>query len=362
VASPERLPWVDAARAFAIIAIVSLHLNQWLMPQTYEAFDDMDAWRRVLSLTGPFRLPVLFALSGFLVADRIRAGWGDRRTVLRAVTSYYLYVIWLAIYALIAVASPGSQPVGVSFAGFFRQLVLPQTPLWFIMFLAINVVILTTLRRVHPAFVLGGAAVVSVLAIRVHLPGEFAMLERGFYCLFFFALGVYGKETLKYFASSPGLWWRTPTMIAISIVSIDLLRRVPAGVPGYLGAIFLRDVSSILCVITVMAVVCRLRPAAAILGYIGRRTLPVYVLHVPLIWALIAIRDQVFGGAVIDVTVVRLLSPALALAFIMGVSFAVYGAARRTSWGRALFDLPEPARQLILRRPAPRPQAASETS
>lgn len=332
-----------------------MHLHLWVLPPIYEAYPDIAAWKKIATITGAFRLPVLFALSGFLISDRVRAGWDDRRNVLRASTSYYLYVVWLAIYAALSISMPGSQPVGVSAVGFWKQLLVPQTPLWFVMFLAIHVVILTTLHKVHPAVILGGAAFVSFLTIRLSLPSEFAMVERGFYYLFFFALGVYGKQILIYFGSKPGLWWRAPATAAVALIGIDILRRVPGSAFGYIGAIYLRDVGAILCIVSIMSAVCMIRPLGRVLGFIGSRTLPAYVMHVPLIWGIIAARPVYMPF--MEIPSVRFTAPVLALILIIGSSLLIHAVLMRFAIGRVLFDMPSPVKKLILGRESERTAA-----
>ncbi|MGW9112850.1 acyltransferase family protein [Microbacterium sp. NPDC055683] len=343
----RRLEWLDAARAFSIVAIILLHLNIWVFPPLYEAFPDMALWKRVMSFTGAFRLPVLFALSGFLVADRVRAGWSDRRNALRAWTSYYLYVVWLAVYASLSGLLPGVQPVGVSWPSFVKQLFAPQTPLWFVMFLAINVVLLTTLHRVHPSIVLTGTAFISWASIRLNFPDDLAMVERGLYYLFFFALGAYGKQALTYFGSWRGLWWRAPVMVMIAIVAIDTFQNERMSLFGYFGAIVLRDISAILCIVAVMSALCLIRPVARVLGFVGSRTLPAYVMHVPLIWLILLGRDALMP--VFDIYLLRISAPVLAVVAIIGASIGLQWILTRSPIGRALFEMPPPLRNRILR-------------
>lgn len=322
-----------------------MHLGLWVLPGIYE-YGDIDVWRKVSGAFGAFRLPVLFALSGFLVADRVRAGWQDRRNALRAASSYYLYVIWLAVYAILTAVLPGREPVGVSLRGFFKQLVLPQTPLWFVFFLALCVVLYTSLHRVHPAIVLIGAALVSYASIEIALPGQFAMVERGLYYLFFFGVGVYGKKILIYFGSHKGLWWRAPVLVVVALVARDIFWRVPGSAFSYTGAIFLRDLSAIICVVAIMSAVCMVAPLSHLLGFIGRRTLPIYVMHVPIIWMLLLAQDLYMPA--MDVFAVRLVFPILAITVIFVVSIGLHAALTRIKVGRLLFDMPSTVSHKIL--------------
>lgn len=344
--SSTRLRWVDAARAFSVIVIIVVHLSIWVMPPIYEAYPDLAVWNKALSITGPFRLPVLFVLSGFLVADRVRAGWRDRRNLLRATTSYYLYAVWLAIYALLTAALPGGQPVGVSWQGFLKQLLVPNTPLWFVACLAVSVALFTSLNRVHPAIVLLGTAFISWWSIRTPFPSDFAMVERGLYYLLFFALGVYGKKILTSFGAREGLAWRVPVMLVIAFIGIDTYKNVSMSFAGYFGAILLRDISAVLCIVTVMAALCTVPFVARALTFIGSRTLPLYVMHVPLIWVLVLLRPWYLPA--MDIYAVRIATPALILVCIVGMSLLLYAVLTRFAAGRLLFEMPPPLQRTIL--------------
>lgn len=111
----------------------------------------------------------------------------------------------------------------------------------------------------------------------------------------------------------------------------------------------LRDVAAVFCITVVMAAVCHWAPAARALGFIGKRTLPVYVMHVPLIWAAILVRNAVFGET-IDTAWVRLLAPVVVLVGIFAVSIAVYALAKRSRISQALFEMPPAIGQRILSR------------
>ncbi|GAA4196039.1 hypothetical protein GCM10022219_22070 [Microbacterium oryzae] len=347
-----RLAWVDAARAFSIVAIVLVHIHLWLLPPIEAAYPETGIWGRLISITGAFRLPVLFALSGFLVAERVRSGWRERRNLTRILNSAYLYVIWLAIYALLSTKMPGSQPVGVPWEAFLQQLTLPQTPLWFVMFLAIHMAVITTCARLHPAVVLTATAILAWFSIVATFPPYFEMVQRGLYYLFFFALGVYSKELLTKFASRRGLLMRLVFAMTTNVLTTVAMEGLAIG-PAYLFLILLRDVSAVLSIAAVMSLVCQFTPASRVLGFIGKRTLPVYVMHVPMIWALMTLRDPVTPA--LEAPLFRMAAPLIALALILGTSIALHAALRRLPLGSIFFELPRALTTRIApREPAPR--------
>jgi hypothetical protein len=77
-------------------------------------------WEKASGQLTPIRMPTLFVLSGFLMSSRVRAGFKDRRAVTSAATSYYLYIVWLAVFGLVSLAGlyTGWRAGAVSFRSF----------------------------------------------------------------------------------------------------------------------------------------------------------------------------------------------------------------------------------------------------
>ena len=121
-----RLAWLDAARALAIVGVVLLHVSighfyglphadDWVLPR----------WDRINQVVAVVRMPLLFVVSGMLAAGKIRRGFTRGNAILSAVTNYYLYLVWLAVYGVLFLAS---GPIVVPFQparvqDFFIQIV-----------------------------------------------------------------------------------------------------------------------------------------------------------------------------------------------------------------------------------------------
>lgn len=342
-----RREWIDAVRALCVLAIVLMHFQIWVLLPTMLAFpEENSAWNEVSLFLVAFRMPALFAVSGLLVADRVRRGWGERRNATRALSSFYLYFVWLAIYAVFAAVyywTPGHL------VNFVTQILVPHPTLWFILFLAINVVVLTTLHRVHPALVLGALVALSVLVLASPVEAPWELLARGAHYMLFFAVGVYFKSALIQFASS-GLWWKIPGAALLLLVIVEALKGAPYRGTAWFGLYLARDAAAVLCAITVASALTYIRPISAVLSYLGRRTLPIYVLHVPVIWVLISIRD-VTTGDTFGSPAAWIFGPVVGVAAVVALCLILGNLLNRFRVGRALFEMPTGFQNLIVGKP-----------
>jgi uncharacterized membrane protein YcfT len=279
-----RLHWIDTARGACVLAVVLHHVRLWEFPQLGDAL-----WRPGLvtetkldEYLTSVRMPVLLAISGMLAARRIREGWGRPGAAVRAASSYYLYVVWLALYFALDLVFSSVNPWRIgSISDVLTQLFLPETPVWYMFALALYVVMLTTVRRVPPWLVLGALATLSV-AMRqlgserpmwwwVTVPEEAV----------FFAVGVYGGWLLKALATRR----RISDLLIGAVVALGYV--VLAGWRVAPVADNLEHVlGGFVCIVLAALVfpqVVRWRPLAAAGKFVGTRTLQIYLLHPPLI-------------------------------------------------------------------------------
>lgn len=352
----SRLAWIDAARGVCVLAIVLFHFLIWIwQPEVGDGTGPTaTVWGFVAEALGKVRLPLLFTLSGFIVADRIRAGLSDRRNLLRVANSYWLYVVWLVIFALISVIIPAGWPLRVNgLASFAKQLILPRTILWFVLALAIWTLVLALLHRVPPALVLAGLAVVSVLTRVFPFPsGESISLV--LYYGFFFGLGVYARSLFRY-ATSSGMWWKAPALLAAYLLVSAARNALPANpVSGTLTGLAASTLMAMTAA-SIVALLCLVPHLARWLGAIGQQTLPIYVMQLPVLWFLIFVRvhTELFASPI-----GRAIGPVLGVAFVVAVTLVAHRLLMRTPL-RILFGLPERWADRIVRRPPARASVAA---
>ncbi|MBF4635582.1 acyltransferase family protein [Agreia pratensis] len=340
-----RLAWVDAARGLCVLLVVLLHVRIFVYEPLSPPSNGVEVWTQLTEFFGAFRLPLLFVVSGLVASRRVRAGWSDRRTVLRAVSLYWLYVAWLTVYAVlsIGVIDPGIPFRVMTPLHYLEQLFVPDSMIWFIFALAAYVVVLSSLNRVPPVAILGVLAVLSVASGAVPVTRDEALWLHVVYYAVFFAVGVYAASALQALARVRSPW--APVLGIVSFVVCELAwQQSSEGTLLETGLRLLRDSAAVVLSIVVIALLVRWPPFERAAAAIGRRTLPIFVLQLPLIWVLFLLPPVEWS---LGFAPVRYLAPVFGTALIV---LAALGIHRLLMRGRArvLFGLPEAWRNRIV--------------
>lgn len=323
-----RLAWVDTARGVAIVLVALFHSVNWLL----DAGLPIAIWDDINEVLSSIRMPLFFAVSGLFAMKWITGEWS---AVLRTKVLLFawVYAVWQVIGSVVMYAGMGLNGDRTSIAHAIRQLlespVLPRFELWFIWALGLFFVLAKATRRVDVRLQLGVALVASVVALTIiDFPnvGWGGVLK---YYVFFLA-GLYGRHLLLRFGDvrSIGLqiaivagWLAYGTVL----VAFDL-RHVP-------GLYFLN------CAWGLFAGICigRGLSRVTLLGFLGSRTLPLYLGHTPVI-VLIALLLAA-SGIVDDIPVaVAMVAPVVVAALGLAAAWGLY-----VTVGRRLPWLYEPA-------------------
>ena len=340
-----RLAWVDAARGVCVLLVVLLHVRIFVYAPLAPPTNGIEIWTQLTEFFGAFRLPLLFVVSGLVASKRVRAGWSDRRSVLRAVSLYWLYLVWLTVYALLSIVfiSPGIPFRVMTPLHYLEQVFVPDSMLWFIFALAASVVLLSSLHRVRPAVMLAVLAIASVATGAMPLTRDEALWLHVVYYAVFFAVGVYLAPALRALAASR-VRWRVPLAVGAFVACQLLWQQSVEGTVLESALRLLRDSSAVVLSIIVIALLVRWRPFAATASAIGRRTLPIFVLQLPLIWVLYLLPPVAWS---LDVAWIRHLAPLLCTALIVAASLGIHSLVMRGS-GRVLFGLPQKWEKAVL--------------
>jgi hypothetical protein len=110
------------------------------------------------------------------------------------------------------------------------------------------------------------------------------------------------------------------------------------------GLRLLRDCSAVVLSIVMIELLTRWRLFALFAGAIGRRTLPIFVLQLPLIWVLFLLPPVEWSFAFAPV---RHLAPVLGTAVIVMAALGIHSLVMRGR-GRVLFGLPSRWRRRIM--------------
>ncbi|WP_344147982.1 acyltransferase family protein [Nocardioides koreensis] len=269
--------WPDLAKGLCILLVVLHHATTkhyaGLVPAELAVVGD--AWVGFSHLVKPIRMPLFFLISGLFASGALHRPW--RRVVRRVAGPYYLYVVWLLLLG-VAFSVERSLPMNRTqdLGELALDLVFASTGLWFLYALAVYFVLAKLLVRVRTTTVLAGAAAGSALALAV--PPEEVNRMSVLVNFVFFLAGSRRPDLLR---ASAGFDRRRllPALGVAYAVLAALLAATGAPRPWDLLLSAVGVPAAVLG-----SVALSRRPAVAgPLAWLGRRTLPVYVLHMPVL-------------------------------------------------------------------------------
>ncbi|MGO1562051.1 Mll2248 protein [Actinomycetales bacterium JB111] len=266
-----RVAWIDASRGFLVVLVVVGH-TLLFMGRARMQIPELEPAVRIIQT---IRIPALFALSGALFHHAVTRSW---RRVLgtRIVPMMWLLGVWLLVELLVMIWR--TSPEAAMPAGFVRwglaQAALPEEYLWFIWSLAV----MTTLARLLRRF----PVVLGIIAVVLMLLPVFPDLGKQTVPFFtqapFFLLG---------FLIAPALRARQRWLVLAGVLSV--LSFVPfAYARTELDLVLTNNrVDGILLALVGLPAVALLGiglsrlPGGRFWSWLGRRTLAIYVAHMP---------------------------------------------------------------------------------
>ena len=270
----ERLAWVDSARGICIILVVMMHFHTVYFDHLAAAELSKSISDAIVSAARPARMPTFFFISGFLASRALHRPWRqifDARIGL----IYWVYLLWSAISTLTLFVL--FEPATVENAGRFiaqvaTQMVFARQSTWFLYGLVVFFIAARLLARWPKTFI---AAALLASAFSEYIPDLVAseMVRTAPY----FLLGIYFPALFMRAAGEPSIK-RCAVLLAVyagAVVPILIDRTAPGiWIPATLVGVAL--------VLSIARILPASRPVEW-LQYVGRNTLPVYVLHIPLL-------------------------------------------------------------------------------
>ncbi|MFC7788160.1 acyltransferase family protein [Microbacterium sp. MAHUQ-60] len=328
--------WPDVVKGVCIILVVLWHVvvkHSSDLPWS-GAGGIPQLWTLVSAQLLPLRMPLFFLVSGMFAAGAVLAPERSRLAD-RALRLGLLYALWVVIqtFALAAAGPEFDTARATDPGGLLRNLTISPTNLWYLLALALYLVLGRLTRGVPTAVLLPVAFVVSASAAAGILPDGGNLWQVG-QNVFFFLAGLRLRAAVRRLAEHrPG--WRIAVVLAGVYVAGLLLVRL-LGAAQWFGVWTLLSILAVAAGVGICALIDRWEPAAAPLRWIGRRTLPIYVIHmIPLALAdrmLRGVDDWVFSGPMLAV-----LEPLLVVAVVIAVSLGVHALLMRVG-ARWLFD------------------------
>ncbi|HEX7350296.1 acyltransferase [Brachybacterium sp.] len=290
VASPGaggRVPWLDLARAFAIVLVVVYHVaggaGYDLLPR-----DSTGAgywWSAVNIMLAPIPMNLFFMVSGMLALRAVRRPWS---LVLRprVLDMLWPYLLWSLVFALTAwVRYAPEDPWGFALDQ-VTAMVVVMGPYWFVAVLPLFF-LAARLGRNRPRLLLALAVIVYVLAVPLRLamldaPWIPVLITEGFYrctvyALWYLAGFVLREQIIAIATRTPA--WAAGLLLVVFVLSTSVMffGQYSHLVERILHAI--ASLSGVLGPVTLMPALVRIPWIARLGGAIGSRTLEIYMIH-----------------------------------------------------------------------------------
>ncbi|MCI2238436.1 acyltransferase family protein [Paenibacillus sp. TRM 82003] len=296
----SRQEWADAAKGASVALVVLGHVT-WFhyLPVVERAWPGASGaqwlWSMFNEVLRPLRMPLFFAVAGYFAVRALQRPWSS---VLRPrVGTYaYLHVVWLLLWTLTGLAV-GAVAGGGLEAGSLG-LVVPADPAgwltaglaggvgpWFLYALALYFTIGKLTARLPRAVVVAAAAAVATASFATWLPapwGSESVLQNGVW----YFLGAACAGRLRELAARPRPLWAAVAAAGLLGAGVLLWRLDPGVVGQAVAELPLRLLAVTTGVLLAVQLTTSLPRLAAPWVRLGRRTLPVYVLHPVLLFVL----------------------------------------------------------------------------
>ena len=341
-ANGQRADWADVAKGGCILLVVMWHVIMkhylqidWHLPLPLPA-----VWGIFGDQLLPLRMPVFFTISGMFAANAVGRPWRVAARS-RVAKFYYLYALWFAVHTAVLSLVPHFDTLAAHSAlDMVEQLTITPTNLWYLLALAVYFVVARLTRGLPATVVLAGAFVLSATASAGLLaaPGNRGQLYQN---LFFFLAGLRLKSLVERWVDAVSL--RLVVLGGVAYLGVMLAVR-------QLGA---REWFGVWPVVSIMAVLLGLAAAVEVnrrlrvarpLARLGRQTLPIYVMHMPLLALLHAALLHPFSSAGTAVQLVLAAVLPLAMTILLALACRTLYGWLSAAGGWWLFDLPSAGR------------------
>ncbi|MBB4619914.1 acyltransferase family protein [Sphingomonas abaci] len=312
----QRLEVLDATRGIAVAAMVFGHVLLW-GGYTYVH----PVFGMVQKGLTSFRMPALMLVSGFLAHSLLSRPF--HKTIDRLAHFSWIYLVWLV--PLLVLTPFGNE---FSFSNYAQNLPRPVTVLWFLWVLTLFTLSIPIVRLLPRQVILFGSVALGVANYAGFLNIETYSYENAaIYALMFYAGLLYRPEIEQVLRAeiSRSLMVKLISAAIMTAATAKLLR-------SWSGHDLLGGPQRLLICLSVLYLIriaVDLVPGARRLSLLGRHTLPIYVIHLPL---LMIIRKPI-------ATVNGSLAPLMTTILLMAASLLFYFVAKRAhlEW---LFERP----------------------
>lgn len=287
----HRDTWPDVAKGACIILVVLWHV----VTKHYQRVDwDTSVpfsagWGVLVEQLLPLRMPLFFTISGLFALSAVGRPWPVLART-RVGKFACLYAVWLLIHTAIMWFTPGFDTAHArGLVQLIEQLMITPTNLWYLYALAVYFLVARLTSRVPTSWLLSAAFLLSAVAGAHLLP---APSNRGqvYQNLFFFLAGLRLGPAIKASATSAN---RRRLLAATAAYATGLAAMALLDAQRWFGVWPAVSILATWFGVTAAAMFSR-TPASVTRGLsrLGVHTLPIYVIHLPLL----ALLDRLLRG------------------------------------------------------------------
>jgi uncharacterized membrane protein YcfT len=337
-----RAGWADVAKGVCILLVVLWHviMKMYLAIDWHLPVPLPGLWGALGDMLLPLRMPVFFTISGMFAVSAVQRAWPAVARS-RIARFYYLYLVWFVVHTTVLSMVPDFDTLAARNAlDVLEQITITPTNLWYLVALALYFVVAKVTRRLPTWAVLVPALALSVIASADLLaaPGNRGQLYQN---LFFFLAGLRFRPLIERWAAFVKVRHLVIGGAAYAVI---------IGAVQVVGAQDWYGVWPAVCILAVAVGIAaavqleRSRAVGALLARLGRQTLPIYVMHMPLLALLTAVLVVPFSQAGTGTQLVlAVLLPIVLVALLVSVCLTLHSwlMAGGATW---LFDLPASSR------------------
>lgn len=316
----DRYEWIDLAKALSILLVVLHHeVIHYAAAGGFGSATAVAAWNAINEIFVPIRMPLFFLASGLLASSSLRRSRPDAFRK-RIYQHLYLYAIWAAIFAVLIPGWPNLGGVDVPLADLAVWAIVGTTPVWYLWALPLAF-LAGWITRGQPAWV--PVAIAAILAV---LPIEHDYSGNLLRCLVFFIVGLRAPGLAAAVASrADGRLFAACLILFAGLSVLDPQAKAWARP--------LLEIAGVAAAVLGCVLACRASSRTVAVGrWLAQRTLPIYLLHFPLVTALAALVS--LARPTPDSAALAIAFPPIATALVIASSLALHAALRagRADW------------------------------
>lgn len=351
-APAAREGWGDALKGLLILLVVLWHviMKSYLTIDWQIGLPIPGIWGLSADLIWSFMMPLFLLLSGYFASSAFKRAWSvvARPRILRY---FYLYLLWSLIHMAAMWAFPDFPTlIPRSITEFVECLTISPPNTWYLYALAIYFLVAKALSRIPSWLVIGVAAALSIVVSSGYIE---VVSNRGslLYNFTFFLLGLHLAPPIRRFVLGVTLP-RLAAFVVVYLAAFGAMRLTGTEtLPGVWPLVSLLGIAMGLAAAPMLS---RIPKIGGALAWLGRRSLPIYLIHMPLLALADFMLAEWLSGARVAIQLVAAVTlPVLLTAVLVWVCLVLNRLVTRDSvyW---LWDLPRrPTRRTMVGKSAP---------